>query len=80
LQKFVKLNIKGNTGLYCRKSKNDISLISNIDSKKEIEAFRDKYIIFKLPVDEGVKIVNISEVEAKNDFLLPKLIKTIFKK
>jgi Leucine-rich repeat (LRR) protein len=31
-------------------------------------------------VDEGSKIVNISEIEAKNDFLLPKLVKSNYKK
>lgn len=61
LQKFVKWTIKGKVGLYYRKE-DSINLITDLNSKKEMEAFKDQYVIFKLPVDEGVKIVRISEL------------------
>lgn len=35
-QKFVKLTIKGKTGLYYRNVKNEIDLISELNTQKEI--------------------------------------------
>jgi hypothetical protein len=59
LQKFVKFNIKGKVGLYYRKADQSIDMIAELNSKKEIDAFREKYIIFKFPVAEGEKILRI---------------------
>lgn len=36
MKKFVKLNIKGKTGLYYRKTPEDIDLITELNTKKEI--------------------------------------------
>ena len=36
MKKFVKLNIKGKTGLYYRKTTEDIDLITELNTKEEI--------------------------------------------
>jgi hypothetical protein len=60
MQKFAKFNIKGKVGLYFRSPHNEINLITDLNTKKEVDAFREKYITFRFPIAEGEKIVNIA--------------------
>lgn len=62
MKKFVKLNIKGKIGLFYKKTPKAIDLITELNSKKEIDAFMDNFIVFQLPINEGAKIVNISKI------------------
>lgn len=46
-------------------------MITELASKKDIDNFKNKYIIFKLSQKMGKYLISINEKDVKEEYLLP---------